>query len=71
MTTGKNLKLKRIAMDVSQTALAEQIGVPTSSVNRWESSRVVKDKAAERYLAGLATFGTIPTIEVTTPGAVG
>lgn len=70
MTTGKSLQLRRIAMDVPQGALAERIGVPVSNVSRWENARIVKPKAADRYLAGLATFGTIPTIDVSTPEPV-
>jgi len=70
MTTGKHLKLKRIAMDVPQGALAERIGVPVPSVSRWEGARLVTDKAAARYLAALATFGTIPTVDVGETAAV-
>lgn len=67
MTTGKELQLKRIALDVTATALAARIGVPPSAVSRWETSRRVTEKAANRYLEGLATFGTIPTVEVSLP----
>jgi DNA-binding transcriptional regulator YiaG len=70
MQTGRDLKLRRVAMDVSQSALAEKIGVPVSSVSRWEGARYVTTKAAERYLAALATFGTIPTVDVDRPEAV-
>lgn len=59
---GKELELRRRAMDVTAGALAERIDVPASTISRWESSRRVTDKAAKRYLEGLATFGTIPTI---------
>lgn len=64
MTKGKHLKLLRVAMDVSQSALADRIGVPVSSVSRWEGARNVTEKAADRYRVALATFGTIPTIDV-------
>lgn len=70
MTTGKELELKRRALDVSQGALADAIGVPQSSVSRWERARVVTDKAAARYLRGLATFGTIPTVAIEAPREV-
>lgn len=61
---GKDLRLRRIAMDVSVTSLAEAIGCQPSQINRWENHRRVTAKAVERYLTGLATFGTIPTVEV-------
>lgn len=70
MTTGKDLKLRRIALDVQTGELAERIGVPPSTISRWESGRRVTDKAAVRYLTGLATFGTIPIIDVSEPEAV-
>jgi transcriptional regulator with XRE-family HTH domain len=69
MTTGKELTLKRIAMDVSAGALAERAGVDKSTLSRWENARRVKDAAAARYLDALATFGTIPTVDVTVPDA--
>lgn len=64
MTTGKELQLKRIAMDVQAGALAERVGVTNSTISRWENSRRVATKAETRYLTGLATFGTIPTIDI-------
>lgn len=64
MTTGKELQMKRIALDVSANDLAAQIGVVPSNVSRWENARRVSDKAAVRYLTALATFGTIPTVTV-------
>jgi transcriptional regulator with XRE-family HTH domain len=68
MTTGKQLQLRRIALDVTASDLAAVIGVPPSSVSRWENARRVTDKAAARYLEALATFGTIPTVDVTMTG---
>ncbi|MES2210946.1 MAG: helix-turn-helix transcriptional regulator [Chloroflexota bacterium] len=70
MNTGKDLTLKRIAMDVPAGALAERIGVSGSTLSRWENSRRVTTKAADRYLAALATFGTIPTVDVSVPEQV-
>lgn len=69
MNSGKELTLKRIAMDVTASALAERIGVDKSTLSRWENARRVPPKATDRYLAGLATFGTIPTIDVSAPDA--
>lgn len=66
MSTGTDLRLKRTAMNVQLGDLAARIGVPASSVSRWETSVRVPSKAEARYLEGLATFGTIPTVVVTT-----
>lgn len=66
MTSGTDLRLKRIAMNVALGALAEKIGVSDGSVSRWETSVRVPPKTKDRYLAALATFGTIPTVTVTT-----
>lgn len=63
MKTGKELQLARIALDVRPGELAERMGVPPSSISRWEGSRRVTDKAAKRYLEALTTFGTIPTAQ--------
>lgn len=64
MKTGKELQLTRIAMDVRQDALAERMGVQASTLSRWENARTVRDDQARAYLKGLATFGTIPTVDV-------
>lgn len=53
-------------MNVSLGELAARLGVPASSVSRWETSLRVPSKAEVRYLEALATFGTIPTVTVTT-----
>jgi DNA-binding transcriptional regulator YiaG len=53
-------------MNVSLGDLAARIGVPASSVSRWETAARVPRKAEPRYLEALATFGTIPTVTVTT-----
>lgn len=51
-------------MHVTASALAERIAVSVSWVSRRESLAVVKDKDADKYLGGLATFGTVPTVTV-------
>jgi DNA-binding transcriptional regulator YiaG len=56
-------------MDVRVGVLAERIGVQASTVARWENARRITPKAEARYLAGLATFGTIPTVSIETPEA--
>lgn len=66
-TTGKELQLKRIAMDVDTKDVARAMGVLVSRISHIEGSRKVTDKAAARYLAALATFGTVPTVSVETP----
>lgn len=68
-TTGKLLELTRRAMDLSTKEVAERMEVPVSRISHLENSRRVTDKAATRYLAALATFGTIPTVIVDTPEA--
>jgi transcriptional regulator with XRE-family HTH domain len=67
MSTGTDLRLKRTAMNVTVSDLADRIGVPASSVSRWETSLRVPVKAEARYLTALATFGTIPTVTVSHP----
>lgn len=69
MASGKDLRLRRIAMDVTASALADRIGVSSAAVSRWENSLRVTAAAEERYLRALATFGTIPTVDVTVRGA--
>ena len=64
MATGTELRLKRTAMNVTIGDLAARMRVPASSISRWESAVRVTAKAEERYLTGLATFGTIPTVIV-------
>lgn len=64
MTTGPDLQLRRVAMGVTQAALAERIGVNPNWVTRRESKARVKAEDAEKYLTGLATFGTVPEITV-------
>lgn len=69
MTTGPDLQLRRVAMGVTQAALAERMGVNANWVTRRESKARVKAEDAEKYLTGLATFGTVPTVTVQTPEA--
>jgi transcriptional regulator with XRE-family HTH domain len=64
MTTGPDLRLRRTAMHVTASALAARINVSLSWVSRRESLAVVKEAEAQRYLAGLATFGAVPTVTV-------
>lgn len=58
MTSGKDLKLRRVEADVKTKDIAAVMGVPSSSVSRWENTRVLRDEVVERYLAALATFAT-------------
>lgn len=67
MTTGKELRLKRIAMDVRTGDLAERLGVSSARISRWETLGAVREKDLVRYLEALATFGTVPTVRVETP----
>ena len=69
MTTGPDLQLRRVAMGITQAALAERMGVSPNWVTRRESKARVKAEDAEKYLTGLATFGTVPTVVVRTEAA--
>lgn len=64
MTTGPDLQLRRVAMGVTQAALAARCGVTSNWISRRESKARVKAEDAEKYLTGLGTFGTVPTVEV-------
>lgn len=68
-TTGKELELKRTAMDVQPKELAQVMGVGVSRISYLENSRRVTPAAEAKYLAALATFGTIPTVTVETEAA--
>jgi transcriptional regulator with XRE-family HTH domain len=61
--TGKELKLRRIGLDVKAVDLAERMGTTSSQVSRVENSRLVTDRMTERYLGALATFVTVTTPE--------
>ncbi len=64
VTTGPDLRLRRTAMNVTQTDLAARIERSVSWVTRRESLAVVKSADADRYLTGLRTFGPVPTVTV-------
>lgn len=64
MTPGPDLRLRRTAMGITQTALAKRLNVSLSWVSRRESLANVNEKDAARYLGGLATFGTVPIVKV-------
>lgn len=57
-TTGHELRLLRTAADVRQIDLAARMGIGASGVSSLEGRRKVTRKAAERYVAALATFAT-------------
>jgi hypothetical protein len=52
-TTGKDLKLKRVAADVQAKQIAFEMGVSAAIVSRVENSRLVTDEMAARYLTAL------------------
>jgi DNA-binding Xre family transcriptional regulator len=55
--TGMQLKLMRIERRVRATDLATAMGLKNHSrVSQIEATAVVTEKAAEKYLAALATF---------------
>lgn len=59
-------------MGVTQSALAEKVndpkthklGVPSNWITRREGKARVRPEDEAAYLAGLATFGTVPTVTV-------
>lgn len=60
-TTGLDLKVKRVAADISSTDLALAMGVTISRLSHVEGSRKVTPKAAIKYLDALATLTTKAT----------
>jgi plasmid maintenance system antidote protein VapI len=52
-TSGKDLKLKRVAADVQAKDLATAMGVTDSRVSHIEGQRRVTPEAEARYLAAL------------------
>ncbi len=62
-TTGQELRLMRTAADVRQNELAARMGILSSTISRWETSRRVTRKAAQRYVTALATFATSQTAQ--------
>lgn len=55
MTSGKDLKLRRVNADLKAKDVAEAAGVSQQQVSRWENSRVVTEDAEARYMAALTT----------------
>ena len=64
MTSGLELKLRRVAADVKSTELARAMGVSIARISHIERSRLVTDDAERRYVAALATCTTKTTGEV-------
>ena len=56
LVTGMDLKLARVARQVTATALAERMGVSRSYLSQLESRYAVRPEQAERYQTTLATF---------------
>lgn len=63
MTSGKDLKLRRVTADVKAKDVAEAAGVSQQQVSRWENSRVLTEDAEARYMAALTTCITKSTSE--------
>lgn len=61
MTTGKELELERVRLDINSITLARAIGVHQSQISRWENARIVTDKAAVRYREGLERCAAVAT----------
>lgn len=63
--TGKDLELRRRAMDVSTSDLARAAGYKApSSITQIEQRARVPKRLEERYLTALGTFGTVPNIVI-------
>lgn len=61
MTTGLDLKLKRVQHRVKAKHLADQMGVSSARISTIEGQAQVTDETATKYLAALQTLTTIPT----------
>lgn len=61
MTSGKDLKLRRVIADVKAKDVAEAAGVSQQQISRWENSRVVTEDAEAKYVAALTTCITKST----------
>jgi predicted transcriptional regulator len=61
-TTGLDLKLQRIRLDVKAKDLARAAGKHPAWVSRIEARRIVPAHIAQDYLAALATLATSATL---------
>lgn len=61
MTSGMDLKLRRVAADVKTGDLANAMKVTASRVGHIEKSRIVTPEAEAKYLAALSTCITNST----------
>lgn len=61
--TGLDLRLRRTAKRVRVTDLARVMGVKHSRVSQIESAAHPTQQAAARYLAALATFPDVDSVE--------
>lgn len=60
-TRGRTLRVQRVRVGVTQTALAARIGCHRNSVIAWEKQAEVPQDKTARYLAALDTFKTVAT----------
>lgn len=58
--TGLELKLRRVALRLNGSEVAEAMGVSVSRVSHIEARDRVTAAAAEKYLAALETLTTVP-----------
>ncbi|MBX3031902.1 MAG: hypothetical protein KF809_17280 [Chloroflexi bacterium] len=63
-TTGLELRLERVALDVKVKDVAAAMGAPASSVSRLEKMRQVTEASAARYRDALARCAAVATSEV-------
>lgn len=59
LLTGMDLKLERVARQVTATALAEKMGVSRSWLSMLEGRYSVKPEVSSRYLEALASFPSL------------
>ena len=55
MTTGMDLKVRRVAAGIKQRDLAARIGVTRQTLTRWEGLPIVRSEDAQRYMAAVQT----------------
>lgn len=60
-TSGKDLKLERVAADVQANVLADRMKVSRSTLWHIEKAALVTDQQAADYRSALATFGDVAT----------
>lgn len=62
MTTGELIRSARLRADLSQADLAERLGLPSSSIARWETDRVEPGFSTLRRVLQACGFDIPPVL---------